>query len=321
MAVLTIRPFEPRDYGAAVAIGSSVYPDHPWSEEEWRHEDARYDGTRFVLRRLVAEDATSQLLGVAEFHHVPSMYHPNKLWVEIFVHPQHQGRGIGQRLYEDLTAAMRPFRPAVLWAGVRETLDRGVQFAQRRGFREIRRVWELRLDVTRFDAAPFQERAHAAVAGFTVTTVAELRRRDPQWLSKLFALHIAVDADVPRPDAYTPPGKDHFIQHTLEHPDYLPDAHVVVLDGDHYVGESFMFRSQQLPGVLYQGLTATRREYRGRGLALAIKLQTIEYARSRGYREIRTWNDSLNLPMLRINSRLGFARQPAWITFEKRLSD
>ncbi|OLD52259.1 MAG: hypothetical protein AUI83_09845 [Armatimonadetes bacterium 13_1_40CM_3_65_7] len=321
MAVLTVRPFETRDYRAAIAIGSSVYPDHPWSEEEWRHEDARYDGTRFTLHRLVAEDADGKLLGVAEFHHVPSMYHPNKLWVEILVHPQRQGRGIGTRLYEALTAAMRPFRPIVTWAGVRETLDRGIRFAQDRGFREVRRVWELRLDVTRFDPTPFAEKAAAAVAGFTTTTVDELRRRDPRWLPKLFDLHTAVDADVPRPDAYTPLGKDHFVQHTLEHPDYLPDAHVVLLAGDQYVGESFMLRSQQLSDVLYQGLTATTREYRGRGLALAIKLQTIEYARTHGYREIRTWNDSLNMPMLHINAALGFARQPAWITFERRLEE
>ena len=96
---------------------------------------------------------------------------------------------------------------------------------------------------------------------------------------------------------------------------------MVLLAGDQYVGESFMLRSQQLSDVLYQGLTATTREYRGRGLALAIKLQTIEYARTHGYREIRTWNDSLNMPMLHINAALGFARQPAWITFEQRLEE
>ena len=321
MAVLTVRPFTARDYHAAVAIGSAVYPDHPWSEDEWRHEDARYDGRQFVLHRLVAEGAGGGLLGVAEFHHVPSMYHPNKLWVEVLVHPQHQGAGIGARLYEELTATMQPYHPTVLWAGVRETLDRGVRFAQDRGFREVRRVWELRLDVTRFEDAPFVERATSAMVGLTFTTVAELRRRDPRWLPKLFDLHRTVDADVPRPDAYTPLSKDHFIQHTLEHPDYLPEAHVVIMDGDQYVGESFMFKSQQLPEVLYQGLTAARREYRGRGLGLAVKLPTIEYARAHGYREIRTWNDSLNMAMLHINTRLGFARQPAWITFEKRGKD
>src|SRR2546428_8453952 len=107
---------------------------------------------------------------------------------------------------------MRPFRPIVTWAGVRETLDRGIRFAQDRGFREVRRVWELRLDVTRFDPTPFAEKAAAAVAGFTTTTVDELRRRGPRWLPKLFFLHTAGGGHVPPADPSTPPGQSHSLQ-------------------------------------------------------------------------------------------------------------
>ena len=53
---------------------------------------------------------------------------------------------------------------------------------------------------------------------------------------------------------------------------------------------------------------------------MALKLKAVEYARSHGLKQIRTWNDSLNRPMLAINEALGFAREPAWITFGKDLS-
>lgn len=43
------------------------------------------------------------------------------------------------------------------------------------------------------------------------------------------------------------------------------------------------------------------------------------YAKTHGYREIRARNDALNTPMLHINERLGFVREPAWIGFEKVL--
>ncbi len=49
------------------------------------------------------------------------------------------------------------------------------------------------------------------------------------------------------------------------------------------------------------------------------KLQTVRYARDHGYRELRTWNDTRNRPMLRINEAMGFAKQPVWIEYEKRL--
>ena len=105
----------------------------------------------------------------------------------------------------------------------------------------------------------------------------------------------------------------------LDNPGHLDEAHFLVKDGPRYTAESFLFKSAELSDVLYQGLTATRREYRGRGIAFGVKLYTIAFARQCGAREIRTWNDTLNGPMLHVNTKLGFARQPAWITFEKRL--
>ncbi|MBI3975568.1 MAG: hypothetical protein HY334_04170 [Armatimonadetes bacterium] len=72
---------------------------------------------------------------------------------------------------------------------------------------------------------------------------------------------------------------------------------------------------------MHQGITGTRRAYRNRGLALALKLRTVAFARARGVREIRTWNDTLNAPMLHINVKMGFVRQPAWISFEQRLRE
>jgi len=48
-----------------------------------------------------------------------------------------------------------------------------------------------------------------------------------------------------------------------------------------------------------------------------LKLKTIEFAQRRGYREIQTRNSDRNGPMLAINAKLGFMRQPAWISFQK----
>lgn len=60
-----------------------------------------------------------------------------------------------------------------------------------------------------------------------------------------------------------------------------------------------------------------RWEFRGRGVATALKVRTVEYARDQGVREIRTWNEINNQRILAINVKFGFVRQPAWITFRK----
>jgi RimJ/RimL family protein N-acetyltransferase len=111
-----------------------------------------------------------------------------------------------------------------------------------------------------------------------------------------------------------------YVQHTVDSPNALPEAHFLALDSGRYVGVSAVFKSPPQPGILYQGLTGVRGGYRGKGIALALKLQTVRFAREHGYHEIRTYNDIRNRPMLRINEAMGFVKQPAWISFEKGLT-
>lgn len=316
-SAVTIRPFRDQDYPAAVRVSNAAYPDYPWSEAEFRHWDSRYALPGVRLERIVAEDGERHMVGWAEFHHDPYQLHPQKLWIDVTVDPEHQGRGVGTQLYERLLAGLASLDPLALWANARETSERGVAFLQRRGFVEKRRTWESRLDVAAFDPAPFLDKAARAVEGVQITTVAEERQRDPAWVAKLYDLDQEVGEDVPRLERYTPVPMEEHMKRLLENPAWIPEAHFLARDGERHVAESNMFTSDERPDVLYQGITGTRRAYRGRGVALALKLRTIDYARRRGIREIRTWNDSLNAPMLRINVALGFVRQPAWITLEK----
>jgi RimJ/RimL family protein N-acetyltransferase len=86
----------------------------------------------------------------------------------------------------------------------------------------------------------------------------------------------------------------------------LPDAYFVACDGDRYVGVSVVHRTADEPAVLIAGFTGVLLSHAGRGIGLGLKLETIAYARSHGYREIRTGVLAENLPMLRINKILGF---------------
>ncbi len=60
-------------------------------------------------------------------------------------------------------------------------------------------------------------------------------------------------------------------------------------------------------------------EYRGRHIALALKLQTIRLARQLGAEYLRTHNDSQNAPILAINQKLGYRPLPGFYRMLKAL--
>lgn len=143
-----------------------------------------------------------------------------------------------------------------------------------------------------------------AEQGITITTLQSELTQNPDAIRRVLRLHLACERDVP----------------DVEAPDALPDAWFLAKDRERYIGVSVLFRNLADPAVLSQGLTGALRAYRGRGIAMALKLHGIRYARRHGIRTIVTGNDSTNAAMLRINDALGFQRQPPWIEFLKSLS-
>lgn len=71
---------------------------------------------------------------------------------------------------------------------------------------------------------------------------------------------------------------------------------------------------------MYNMITGVDRAHRGRGVALALKLLSIEYARRCGADYIRTHNDAENAPILAINRKLGYQPQPGLYLCALRLS-
>ncbi len=150
-------------------------------------------------------------------------------------------------------------------------------------------------------------------------SLAEELARDPGAFRRLYDLNNDLSPDVPRLDPYTPPTFEMF-RDMVTGPGYTPEACFLAKDGDRWIGMSNVFRSEADPKDLYTGFTATRREYRGKGIAWAMKVRAVGWAKANGYRQLRTWNSTLNEPMLSINVRLGFVKQPVWITFGKDLA-
>jgi GNAT superfamily N-acetyltransferase len=316
-----IRPFRDGDYTRLSEILSRCYRDIIWAVEELRYQDASWDHSRYTKLRLVAE-VSGEVVGTGRFNHVPDQYHPKKFWMEICVDPPARRRGVGSVLYAELLAALHARGAVVVRAGIqRETDTEDIRFLTQRGFVEVQRGWQSRLHVPSFDFAGFAAaETRVAQGGIAITTLAAELERDPHALRKAYDLTSECERDVPSVDTVTEVPFDHFVAQTVNTPNAAPDAFFLAHDRGRYVGVSALFRSVAEPGILYQGLTGVLRDYRGRGIATALKLRTVRYARENGCLELRTWNDGRNRPMLRINEALGFVKQPAWIDFEKPLA-
>jgi GNAT superfamily N-acetyltransferase len=319
MQNLTFRPFAftDADYETVVALRNAALPDYRETVEDWRHWDhSRPAYCKF--ERWVAE-AGGVAVAQGGFYQYQGMYHPQKFFLDMHVGPDAQGRGVGQALYAHLVRRLAPHNPIALRAEAREDFAAAGHILRKHGYQEEMRFWDSRLDVAAFDPARFagaEERVLAA--GLTICTLRELIDQGEGYRRPLYEAITEMLHDVPRPDTYTPVPFEEWLKGNLENHNLLPEGYFLALDGGRIAGVSQLWLGAE-PDVLYVGLTGTRRDYRRRGIALALKLRTIAFAKARGAHELRTGNESRNRPMLAINEALGFAKQPVWVAYVKQL--
>ncbi len=315
---MNIRPFDfsPQDYDAVADIWNAAYPDQRSSAEEIRKRDETRP-EEILMRRFIAEVQTPISFGV--FLNSQDTYDPQKFWLTLTLRPEHHGKGHGRGLYNHLLRELEPFRPTELFAWSREDWARQTRFFLDRGFEEKMRAFESRLDVASFDATPYEGlEARLAAEGIEIKDLGELEHI-PDYRRKIYDLHTTLDADVPMMGTYTPPSFESFVKTHFEDERLIKGSFVVATQGDAFIGMSELYPSEA-DADLHTGLTGVRREARRKGVALAMKVRGIEFAKRHGASAVRTWNASHN-PMLLINERLGFQKQPASIDFAKVLED
>jgi mycothiol synthase len=314
MSAGMLRPFENRDYPRLAAIGVAIEPTHARDVDSYQRLDrARQPRERHL--RLVWE-TQGQVVAAGEVGHMWWGFHPHKFGLWLNVDPPWQGRGIGARLYDALLDTLATWQPLAVRSETRETRPRSLRFLADRGFVEIHRRWESRLvlDRARLVDAP-------SVASIRlVTLAAERALRGDAVVRELYELETLAGHDEPAADPDGVMQFEQFVSTQIDSPNALPEANFLAFEGEHLVGVSRLSRDSGQPGTLHVGFTGVHPMYRGRGIATALKLRTLEYARREGFHEILTQNDTTNTAMLHINAALGFETEPAWIIFEKRFA-
>lgn len=314
-----VRPFRDGDYEARSRIGNQLEPEFPTTAEELRQWDRMYLAPQLVkLDFIVEERASGRGVAYASLHHMPSMFNPRRFWAEVQVEPGHQHQGIGLALYKQLEGLALGHQAELLWAGARADDERGVRFFERAGFSVHRRTWmsRLALDTVRPDALRPGPGIRAPEVTFTTLVEEGADRRDVQ--ERIHRLDTEASRDSPRMGRMTEISFEQYAELAFRGPRYFPEA-VFLARVDHdYVAMTTFERLPAEPDTVLVGFTGTLPAYRGRGLASELKRRAVEFARARGYRYMRTFNDSENPRIWAINEKLGFAVQLVWLTGEKR---
>lgn len=190
---------------------------------------------------------------------------------------------------------------------VREDWSEQVNWFQAAGFANVWQSFGAQLDLTGFDFGRFTPQVRRLYLGGY-----EVREWTPaDDLDELYALHLHF-ADAPATPA-TSGGqlsRDEFAANLREWRTW------VLWRGR----EAVAYTAVHFPhGQPDSAGTVTRREQRGRGLATALKAYTLEQLQREGFAQASTGGAVANLPMLRVNLRLGYRPEPLWLTFERRL--
>ena len=304
---LQLTPFQDTDYPALSDFLTALRPGQPTSAAAMRQFDAgRTAGEHHA--RVLAWDGDA-LVGVAETERCRQFTRPG--WYGLHLHASDPA--VRNTLEHAALDLLHPLSPTVLHTTVSESWPEHGWLTQR-GWHEHERTWLSHLDLTSFQPEHFTARlARAQTEGIEVRTLSDLGWDGSEHLQRrVYDLTVQLLADVPTTDPVLPWPFEVWRDRVLGHPDFTPSGPLIAVSGSEWVGLTELYLPRrEVPGLLHQGLTGVRREWRGKGVAWALKLTAAARARAQGWTAVRTGNHTVNHEMLGINAALGFVRGTA----------
>jgi mycothiol synthase len=215
--------------------------------------------------------------------------------------PDHRRRGIGEGILRTLADHCTSLGLPRLRAKVDD--EESLAFARRFGFVEVDREVELTRSVADFPSPP------PLPEGVKVVTSAE---RPGLWEASYdgFGREALAGFAVDTPLEVTP---EQWATTWRADPMFL-----ALHDGE-VIGCAGLLIDTDEPTRAENALTAVRGDWRGRGIAVHLKLRALEWAAAHDLDEVYTWTQDRNVAMRTLNERLGYTTSRTSTTVSREL--
>jgi GNAT superfamily N-acetyltransferase len=210
--------------------------------------------------------------------------------IGVNVHPDYRHRGIGSELYDVGLMHLRSLGVSRMATAFMESPD-GVSFAKARSWREERAEVLAVVDPADVDVIP----------GVSAV-IKPVRELDPH---ELHRIDEETTRDIPSLEVIESIPYEEWLAFVWDNPLFTRDGSVGAIVDGRLAAVSFLLANVEA-GRAFSMFTGTSREYRGRGLALAVKVASASWAAAQGITQMITTNDERNAPMLAVNKRLGY---------------
>jgi L-amino acid N-acyltransferase YncA len=306
--IYTIRDYQhPEDASALLEI-SNTWQTPPLTLAQFLEREEQRAENEIPLERFVLE-TNGAICGYAQV--IPHGFvPPNWAGAGVMVHPDQHQKGYGQLLWQQLEQRLSRHSLQGLESYIRDDDPASRAWAQARGFEYYAHRFASVLNLETFDENRFAGHLERVKnAGIELCSFAKVvQQSDWQEVLEFVADSLARTPDLEHNPRWSLEQVAHYVRD-----DSKSNAQRILLaiEAGVWVGISVLTLDR---GQTYNFITAVNPSHRGRGIALALKLEAIKTAKALGYTQIRTNNLSVNAPMLKVNKKLGFENLPGrWL--------
>ena len=287
-----VRVDDDRGLEAMIAVRTAADPGRtPPRIENLRHHLASMDDLVYLAAWLDGEP-----VGCGFVHPWP----PEHAEAHLIVVPTARRRGVGSALLDEISRRARDAGKDELEGDVREDDHESRAYLERRGYRVVGGEQAVALDLATVDAP-----TPSPPPGVRIVQRTEV----PDILNELYEIGAEAVEDIPGNAGR--PTFEQWRSIEIDRPTRLPELFFVALAGDEPVGYATLDDFGQ---DAHHGLTTTRRAWRRRGVATALKRTQIAAAKQSGFRRLVTGSEQRNTPMRTLNAKLGYRPEPSLST-------